>query len=133
LAIGAVKRRRTDRIRESATTIPANALAGTRPEVQEEILPFCLQKHIGVIVYAPMMSGLLTGKMTRERVASLEQDDWRRGSVVAIAWTLSNLAVTAAIVGGRRPQQVEETRKAGDFRLSDAEKASLDAFIRERQ
>src|SRR5450759_1369347 len=103
-----------------------------RPEAGDEILPFCRQQSIGVIFYAPMMSGLLTGKMTRERIANMEQDDWRRRSpefqelrlsrnlvlveklreignrhgvtpgVVAIAWTLRNPAVTGAIVGGRR-------------------------------
>ena len=133
-----------------------------RPEVGQEILPFCREQNIGVIVYAPMMSGLLTGKMTAQRIARLEQDDWRRRSpefqeprlsrnlalveklreigsrhgvtpgVVAIAWTLRNPAVTAAIVGGRRPEQVEETAKAGDFRLSEAEAAELDTFLRER-
>jgi len=132
-----------------------------RPEAGDEILPFCRQQSIGVIVYAPMMSGLLTGKMTRERIANMEQDDWRRRSpefqelrlsrnlvlveklreignrhgvtpgVVAIAWTLRNPAVTGAIVGGRRPEQVEETVKASDFRLSDAEVAELETFLRE--
>ena len=133
-----------------------------RPEVGQEILPFCREQNIGVIVYAPMMSGLLTGKMTAQRIARLEQDDWRRRSpefqeprlsrnlalveklreignrhgvtpgVVAIAWTLRNPAVTAAIVGGRRPEQVDETAKAGDFRLSEAEAVELDTFLRER-
>ncbi len=112
-------------------------------------------------MYAPMMSGLLTGKMTRERIANLPRDDWRRRSpyfqepqlthnlelverlrdigsrhgvapgVVAIAWTLRNPAVTGAIVGARRPDQIEETIKAGTFRLSGAEIAEIDSFRRQ--
>src|SRR3712207_690936 len=108
-----------------------------RREVEQEILPYCQENGIGVIVYSPMRSGLLTGQMTPERVENLPSDDWRRndpdfqeprlsknlelvellraiGEVhgrspaeVAIAWTLRLPAVTAAIVGGRRPDQVD--------------------------
>jgi aryl-alcohol dehydrogenase-like predicted oxidoreductase len=122
-----------------------------RRGIEQEILPFCADQHIGVIVYSPMASGLLTGKMTRERVANLPEDDWRkRGDQfqeprlsqnlqlveilreigqrhgrspgeAAIAWTLRHPAVTAAIVGGRRPDQVDEILGAADFRLSDEE------------
>jgi aryl-alcohol dehydrogenase-like predicted oxidoreductase len=49
-----------------------------RPEVEESILPYCLANNIGVIAYSPMASGLLTGAMTRERIASLPADDWRK-------------------------------------------------------
>jgi aryl-alcohol dehydrogenase-like predicted oxidoreductase len=127
--------------------------------VQDEILPFCLQQNIGVINYSPMVSGLLTGKMTAERVQNMPEDDWRRNNrnfveprltrnlqlaellreigkphnvqpgVVAIAWTLSNPAVTAAIVGARRPDQVDGIIPALNFRLSDEEKARIDAYI----
>src|SRR5450755_2961467 len=120
-------------------------------KVETETLPYCLEHGIGVINYSPMSSGLLTGKMTAERIQSLPQDDWRRkaaqfnepklsrnlrlvellrqvGSshgvepgVVAVAWTLHNPAITAAIVGARRPDQVEGTVEAANFRLSDAE------------
>ena len=108
-----------------------------RRGVEQEILPFAKANNIGVINYSPMLSGMLTGKMTRERSAAMPQDDWRRrapefndprltrnlrlvellreiGSshkvepgVVAVAWTLHHPAVTAAIVGGRSAQQVE--------------------------
>jgi aryl-alcohol dehydrogenase-like predicted oxidoreductase len=118
---------------------------------EPEVLPFCREHGIGVIVYSPMGSGLLTGKMTRERVASLPETDWRRtdrrfqdpnlsyamkivdslrevgaarGATppqVAIAWTLANPAVTAAIVGGRNARQVEETTPAGELVLTDEE------------
>jgi len=132
-----------------------------RPHVQDEILPYCLENNIGVIVYSPMYSGLLTGAMTRERVANFEQDDWRRGddefqeprlsrnlkladllvvlggshgrsaAEVSIAWTLRHPAVTAAIVGARSPKQVEGFIGAAEFRLSDDEIAQIDAFVTE--
>jgi aryl-alcohol dehydrogenase-like predicted oxidoreductase len=122
-----------------------------RRGIEQEILPFCAEQQIGVLAYSPMASGLLTGKMTRERVASLPDDDWRKRGAnfqepqlsqtlelvqvlreigqrhgrspgeVAIAWTLRHPAVTAAIVGARRPAQVEEIIGAGDFRLSETE------------
>ncbi|HEX2914562.1 MAG TPA: aldo/keto reductase [Chloroflexia bacterium] len=131
------------------------------PEVEDEILPYAREQNIGVIVYSPMASGLLTGAMTRERVANFAQDDWRRRSEdfqepqlsrnlelagllgqigqrhgrspgeVAIAWTLNNPAVTAAIVGARSPKQVEGIIGAGDFRLSKDEVNEINAFRRE--
>ncbi len=132
-----------------------------RPEVETEILPYCRAHNIGVIVYAPMMSGLLTGAMTRERIANLPPDDWRRHDaefqeprlsrnlalvdklrtlgkqhdvspgVVAIAWTLHNPAVTGAIVGARNPKQVDGIIAASEFRLSEAEFEELNSFIHE--
>jgi len=118
------------------------------PEVEQEILPFCEQEGIGVIVYSPMASGLLTGAMTRERIARLPEDDWRkhhpdftepnltdnlalverlravgkrRGLVpgaVAVAWTFSNPAVTGAIVGARKREQVDDVVAAAGARLT---------------
>jgi len=126
-----------------------------RREIEQEILPFCLEHHIGVIPYSPMQSGLLTGKMTRERVAALPAGDFRRNNrfyqepqltrglaladrlreigerhgrtagEVAIAWVLANPAITAVIVGARRPDQVDELARAGEFRLSTDELAEL--------
>lgn len=122
-----------------------------QPEVEEAGLPFCESHGIGVIGYAPMKSGLLTGKMTRERLAALPEDDFRRrnpffqepifsralGLVetlteigarhgrtpgeVAIAWTLRNPAVTGAIVGLRNAGQLEGVIGAAEFRLTPAE------------
>ena len=122
-----------------------------RPEVADELLPFALENNIGVISYSPMGSGLLTGMMTRERIASLPEDDWRRRNVqfqepmltknlavveklkriaerhqrtigeVAIAWVLSNPAVTGAIVGFRSPEQVDGICGALEFRLTSDE------------
>ncbi len=145
------------------TIAPVNSLQPPysliRPEVEKEILPFCLENNIGVIVYSPMYSGLLTGKMTPERIQNMPDDDWRQNDpefkspqlernlalvevlkeisrqygvepgVVAIAWTLSNPAVTGAIVGGRRPRQVEGTFPAVDFRLSEDEIEKLNNMI----
>jgi len=125
------------------------------PDAENSLLPYCLQHNIGVIVYSPMKSGLLTGKMTRERVANLPQDDFRRrvpafqepqltrnlalaelmktigarhgrsAGEVAIAWTLRHPAVTAAIVGMRSAEQVAGVIGALDFRLSPEEIAEI--------
>jgi aryl-alcohol dehydrogenase-like predicted oxidoreductase len=132
------------------------------PEVETEVLPYCLQHNIGVIVYSPMKSGLLTGKMTRERVAAFPHDDFRKrapafqepllsrnlelaetmrrigeghgvsAGVVAIAWALRNPAVTAAIVGMRSAAQAEGVLPALNFRLSDAEFAAIETFRKEK-
>lgn len=128
------------------------------PEVEEELLPYCHKHGIGVIVYSPMKSGLLTGKMTRERIANLPQDDFRRRALnyqephltrnlelaelvkkigarhnreageVAIAWVLRHPAVTAAIVGFRSPEQVAGVIGAMDFRLTQAEITEIAEF-----
>ncbi len=130
------------------------------PEVEDEILPFCQENGIGVIVYSPMMSGLLSGKMTRERISKLPYDDWRKGNPefqeprlyrnlwlaellknvgrhhglsageIAIAWTLRLGAVTGAIVGGRNPDQVDGILGAANFRLSEDEIDGIDRFAR---
>jgi aryl-alcohol dehydrogenase-like predicted oxidoreductase len=126
-----------------------------QPEVEPEILPFCGANNIGVIVYAPMKSGMLTGAMTRERLANLPEDDFRKRSPffqepmvtrnlkvvdvlreignrygrtpgeVAIAWTLRRPEVTGAIVGMRSPAQVDGVVGAADFRLSPDEIAAI--------
>ena len=130
-----------------------------RPAVEKEILPFCLEHNIGVIVYSPMLSGMLTGAMTIERVANFPKDDWRRGNKefqeprlsaniklvellkaiglphgrsageVAISWTLRHPAVTGAIVGGRNAVQVEGIIGSGEFRLSEEEVGRIGQFI----
>jgi len=130
-----------------------------RRAIEHEVLPFAQANNIGVINYSPMVSGLLTGKMTAERVAALPADDWRKRAaefneprlsrnlqlvellreignghnvspgVVAVAWTLRNPAITAAIVGGRSAQQVEGVAPALDFRLTDDEYSRVNAFL----
>jgi aryl-alcohol dehydrogenase-like predicted oxidoreductase len=127
--------------------------------VEPEILPYCAEHGIGVIHYAPMHSGLLTGAMSKERVAAFPQNDFRRNAkqyqepllsrnlavaellktigarhgvtagVVAIAWTLHHPAVTAAIVGGRSAAQVDGVIPAAEFQLSEAEYAEIGAFL----
>lgn len=127
--------------------------------IEEDILAFCQRHNIGVIAYSPMASGLLTGKMTRERIAALPQDDWRRRSEwftepqltrnldlanvlrevgvrhgrtageVAIAWTLRRPEVTGAIVGARSPEQLGGILGAMGFRLSDEEIAEIERAL----
>jgi aryl-alcohol dehydrogenase-like predicted oxidoreductase len=128
------------------------------PEIEAEVLPYCQQHGIGVIVYSPMKSGLLTGKMTKERVAAFPQDDFRKrapafqepqlsrnleladlmrrigerhgrsAGEVAIAWALRHPAVTAAIVGMRSADQARGVLGSLDFRLSADEIAEIAGF-----
>src|SRR5208282_1914796 len=120
-------------------------------DVETSILPFARQHGIGVIVYSPMASGMLTGAMTRERIAAMPADDWRKNSPnfqeplltsnlrpmetlraigkrrnatpgeVAIAWTLMNPAVTGAIIGVRSAEQVSAIAGAADVHLGHDE------------
>jgi aryl-alcohol dehydrogenase-like predicted oxidoreductase len=129
-------------------------------DVAREILPFAEREGIGVIVYSPMGSGLLTGAMTRERIERLDDDDWRKRDArfeepqlsrhlalvdrlkvvadrydttpgaVAIAWTLRHPAVDGAIVGLRRPGQVEDLLSAATLELSDEDAAELEGSQR---
>jgi aryl-alcohol dehydrogenase-like predicted oxidoreductase len=127
-----------------------------RRKIEEETLPYCLKQGIGVISYAPMASGLLTGAMTGERAAALPPDDFRtrnpefreprlsknielverlrqvgarhgRGpGEVAIAWVLRHPAITGAIVGSRNAKQVEGVMRAGELKLTGAEIAEIE-------
>jgi len=127
-----------------------------RRKIETDILPFCEKQGIGVISYAPMASGLLTGAMTRERAAALPADDFRSRNPefreprlsknielverlrqvgarhsrtpgeVAIAWTLRNPAVTGAIVGARNAKQAEGVMRAGELKLSTEEIAEIE-------
>lgn len=128
-----------------------------RREYEEEVLPYCKENNIGVIVYSPMGSGMLTGAMTRERIDNMPSNDWRKNNdafkepelsknlalaeklksigkkhgysagEVAIAWTLRNPAVTAAIVGGRNAAQVEGISRASELVLSKEDLAEIGA------
>ncbi len=132
-----------------------------RRAIEKEILPYVQNHNVGVINYSPMVSGLLTGKMTPERIAAFPADDWRRRNVefteprlsrnmklvellreigsghgvepgvVAVGWTLRNPAITAAIVGGRSAAQVEGLAPALHLRLSDEEYARINGFLAE--
>jgi aryl-alcohol dehydrogenase-like predicted oxidoreductase len=129
-----------------------------RREVEEGALPYCAEHNIGVLAYSPMGSGLLTGTMTRERIANLPEDDWRRrgpqfqeplvtrnlkiadklkeiaschdrsAGETAVAWVLRNSVVTGAIVGVRNREQVAGVIGAMDFRLSENEINEIETF-----
>ena len=128
-------------------------------KIEPEILPFCKENNIGVIVYSPMSSGLLTGAFSKERAANLSEDDWRSKSAnflepkltknlelaeklksvgkkynrnageIAIAWTLKNPAVTAAIVGARNPNQVNGVMNAAEVKLSQQDILELESVL----
>ena len=129
------------------------------PQVEDDVLPYCLEQGIGVINYSPMASGLLSGKMSKERLGQLPADDWRHKSPdfskkrlarnleladllgkigkpggftageVAIAWTLLNPSVTAAIVGMRKPEQVEGVIHAAEIKLSEDDLHLIRQFL----
>jgi aryl-alcohol dehydrogenase-like predicted oxidoreductase len=129
------------------------------PEIESAQLPYCAEHNIGVIVYSPMKSGLLSGRMTKDRVAAMPDDDFRRRTPqfqeplltrnlelvevmreigaahgrtpgeVAIAWTLRRPDVTAAIVGLRSPEQVDGVIGAAEFRLSEQEVRKIADFL----
>jgi aryl-alcohol dehydrogenase-like predicted oxidoreductase len=145
------------RVAPIASLQPQYSLIAT--DVESSILPFALQNRIGVIVYSPMASGLLSGAMTRERIAGLSEDDWRKRSAnfqepllsrnlalverlravgqrynatpgeIAIAWTLRNPAVTGAIIGVRSAQQVSGIVGAADVRLGADEMLDIEQAL----
>jgi aryl-alcohol dehydrogenase-like predicted oxidoreductase len=154
-----------EQMRRAQAIAPITSLqppyAVVRREIEREILPFCLEENIGVIVYSPMYAGLLTGAMTRERVANFLPEDWRRNlpgfkepalarnlrvvehlreigrrhdrtpGEVAIAWTLKHPAVTGAIVGFRNPKQVQGIIGSADFRLNQSDIAEIEEAVRQ--
>jgi len=149
--------RRALRVAPIASLQPQYSLIAT--DVESSILPFASQNRIGVIVYSPMASGMLSGAMTRERIAGLPEDDWRKRSAnfqepllsrnlrlverlravgkrhnaspgeVAIAWTLRNPAVTGAIIGVRSAQQVSGIAGAADVRLGAADMLDIEQAL----
>ena len=130
-----------------------------RRAIEAEILPWCQEHGVGVIVYSPMLSGMLTGAMTKERAENLPAGDWRRNNKefqeprlslnlelvellrtigsrhgrspgeVAVAWTLRHPAVSGAIVGGRSAAQVEGVVGAGALRLDEGELQEIEIFL----
>ena len=132
-------------------------------DVEEDIFPFCRQNSIGIVVYSPMQKGLLTGKITRERVTNFPEDDHRRNdpdfneplisfnlelvdklvpiakkhnktlAQLAIAWVLRRPEVTSAIVGARRPDQIAETVLAGDWILPQEDIDNIEKLLAERE
>jgi len=155
-----------EQIKLAETVSPVTSLQPiyniVKRDIEKEILPYCIEKNIGVIAYSPMMSGLLTGKMTRERIANLPDDDWRKRNAefkepkltlnlelveflkqigkkynasageLAIAWTLKNDAVTGAIVGARNAKQVEEIINAAEINLLHSDISEIENFLGKR-
>lgn len=129
--------------------------------VEADILPFCQENNIGVIAYSPMQAGLLTGKMTHERIANLPDNDWRKHDdefneprltnnlklaeamqeiakrhnvptpAVSIAWVLNHAAVTGAIVGVRHPDQVDGVISGGSLKLNNEDINQIKALLGE--
>jgi aryl-alcohol dehydrogenase-like predicted oxidoreductase len=127
-----------------------------RRKIESSVAPYCKEHNVGLIVYSPMLSGMLTGGMTKERAENLPANDWRRGKPefsepklsqnlelverlraigdrygrtpgeIAIAWTLLNPAVTGAIVGSRSAKQADGVMKAGDIKLTAQDIAQIE-------
>lgn len=132
-------------------------------EVEDELLDHCAQNNIGVIVYSPIQRGLLTGKFSQARLAGLPLDDHRRRNPdfqeprfsatlelveqlkkiaerngktcaqLAISWILRRPEVTAAIVGARKPEQIEETAPAADWKLAQEDIAEINELLSKHQ
>ncbi len=130
-----------------------------RRDIEKDLLPYCKQHRIGVVCYSPMQKGLLTGKFTKEFISTLAADDHRRNdpmfngaaferyakivealrpvaqrsgktlSQLAIAWTLRKEEVTAAIVGARKPKQIQETVAAGDWTLNTDDISDIERIL----
>jgi aryl-alcohol dehydrogenase-like predicted oxidoreductase len=130
-----------------------------RRKIESDVLPHCQQNGIGVIVYSPMHSGMLTGGMTRERAENLPANDWRKGKPefreprlsknlalvdrlrsigkrhgrtpgeVAIAWVLLNPAVSGAIVGSRNAKQAQEMMCAGELKLTPDDIKEIESAV----
>jgi aryl-alcohol dehydrogenase-like predicted oxidoreductase len=126
---------------------------------EKDLLPFSRENNIGVIVYSPMQSGLLTGRFTKERAQRLPADDWRKRNPdfkepiidihlelvanlrsvaerkgcsladLALAWVLRRPEITGAITGARRPAQIEETFQAGELRLDEDTLGVVDGLL----
>jgi aryl-alcohol dehydrogenase-like predicted oxidoreductase len=145
---------------------PIHPIASLQPrysmihrDIETEILPYCGKNNIGVVCYSPMCKGILTGKMTAERIASLPNADHRKRdpdfqgelfkvhlklvenlrpvakrngitlAQLSLAWVLQRKEVTAAIAGARSPAQIEETAKAGDIALNKDDIAEIENLI----
>jgi aryl-alcohol dehydrogenase-like predicted oxidoreductase len=149
-------------IAEFAETRPVETLQPPyhlfRRDIEAELLPYCLDHDIGVLVYGPLAHGLLTGALSEE--AEFAPDDWRGGapffkgedfrrnvrvvrelerfaseqlgasvSRVAIAWTLANPAVQVAIVGARHPSHIADSVAAAELSLSDDDLQQIDRIL----
>ncbi len=132
-------------------------------DIEKDLMPFCKKNNIGIVAYSPMARGLLTGKFSREHLDTLAPDDHRRknnlftepafsmnlefverikpiaqrnsktSAQLAIAWVLRREEITSAIVGARKPGQISETARAGDWSLSRQDIAEIESIINEMQ
>jgi aryl-alcohol dehydrogenase-like predicted oxidoreductase len=153
--------RRVHKIAPAASLQPPYSMLNR--EVEDELLGYCAENNIGVVAYSPMQRGLLTGRFSQERLADLPLDDHRRRmpefqepqfsatlqlvdqlrpiakrngrtlAQLAISWVLRRSEVTAAIVGTRRPEQIAETAKAGDWKLTVEDIEQIEQLLKERQ
>jgi aryl-alcohol dehydrogenase-like predicted oxidoreductase len=129
------------------------------PDARADVIPWSREHDTGVIAYSPMASGLLTGAFSEDRVKNLPEDDWRRSNAdfrpprlarnlalaeelstiathlgsslpaLSVAWTLAIDGVTAAIVGARRPSQVDDWLPAADLKLSETDLEAIEALL----
>jgi len=157
--VGQIKR--VQKIHPVASLQPPYSML--RREVENELLGYCAENNIGVVAYSPMQKGLLTGKFSPQRLASLAPDDHRRKSPefnepqfsanlelvenlrpiaerngrtlaqLAVSWVLRRAEVTAAIVGARSPDQIAETAPASDWNLSEEYIEAIEKLLAERQ
>ena len=153
--------RRVQKIHPVASLQPPYSML--HREVEDELLGYCGENDIGVIVYSPMQRGLLTGKFDAERLANLPKGDHRKASPdfqqpqldatlqlveqlrpiadrngrtlaqLAISWVLRRDEVTAAIVGARSPSQIIETAPAADWELSEKDIEEIEQLLTRRQ
>jgi aryl-alcohol dehydrogenase-like predicted oxidoreductase len=153
-----------DQLRRIAQIAPIETLQPqyslVEREIERAVLPFAERERIGVIVYSPMGSGMLSGGMTRERIERLPEDDWRKHDTrfnepqlsrnlalvarltavaerydtapgaVAVAWALRNPAVDGAIVGFRRPDQIDPILTGGNLELTNGDIAEIEGSTR---
>jgi aryl-alcohol dehydrogenase-like predicted oxidoreductase len=151
-----------EQIKRCQTIAPVTSLQPPysliKRDYEKETLPYCKKENVGVIVYSPMGSGMLTGSMTRERIKNMPPNDWRTkhqwfqepeltknlelaeklksigkkyshlAGEVAIAWTLKNPAVTGAIVGGRSAEQVDGMYRAAELKLDKEDLREMETF-----
>jgi aryl-alcohol dehydrogenase-like predicted oxidoreductase len=131
-----------------------------RRDIESETLDFCAKNNIGVVVYSPMQKGLLMGRLTKEIIQNLPEDDHRRRDPMfqdprlsailkmveglrpiarrrgrsvgelAIAWCLRRSEITSAIVGARRPTQIEETAPGGEWELTPEDAEAIENVFR---
>ena len=123
-------------------------------EIEADILPWCLAHNVALVVYWPLMKGLLAGKLARNHVFDradgrakypmYQGDQWQKNQdlvdalraiareadktvpQVVINWTINRPGITAALCGAKRPDQLRENAGALDWRLGPKQLAAID-------